>query len=156
MSTNHTVAERSTQFTSFVIERTFSAPVARVYNAFADEEAKSRWFSGPDAWKEAGREFNFVVGGREYLKGVWNDGTVSEFTCMYNDIVPRQRIVYTYAMNVNDKRISVSLATLEFTPDGERTHMKMTEQAVYLDGYPTPEDRITGTEALFDRLEASL
>jgi uncharacterized protein YndB with AHSA1/START domain len=34
----------------------------------------------------------------------------------YCDIVPDQRIVYTYDMHMGEMRISVSLATVEFKP----------------------------------------
>lgn len=40
-------------------------------------------------------------------------GTVSAFHCVYQDIVPGERIVYAYRMALADKPISVSLATVE-------------------------------------------
>jgi uncharacterized protein YndB with AHSA1/START domain len=96
------------------------------------------------------RHLDFREGGTERLKGRWQSGTVSDFTCEYRDIVPDQRIVYSYDMHLNDKRLSCSLATIEFTPAGQGTHLKLTEQIVHFDGYPTPEDRKTGTEKLID------
>ena len=38
------------------------------------------------------------------------------FDSLYYDIVPDERIVYSYEMHLDDKRISVSLATIEFAP----------------------------------------
>jgi hypothetical protein len=57
---------------------------------------------------------------------------------------------------VNDRRISASLTTIEFEPEGAKTHMTFTEHAVYLDGYATPEDRETGSAHLLDKLGAYL
>ena len=42
------MSARSTQHATFVIERTYAASPARVFNAFADRAAKARWFVGPD------------------------------------------------------------------------------------------------------------
>ncbi|MEI9903558.1 MAG: SRPBCC domain-containing protein [Asticcacaulis sp.] len=81
-------------------------------------------------------------------------GRISEFQCRYHDIVPDRRIAYTYDMYVDDKRISVSLATVEFTAKGAGTHLKLTEQIVHLDGYPTPEDREAGTAYLVGKAAA--
>jgi hypothetical protein len=64
--------------------------------------------------------------------------------------VPEKRITYTYDMFVDDKRISVSLATIEFSPSSKGTLLKITEQLVHFDGYPTPEDREVGTRYLVE------
>jgi len=48
-----------------------------------------------------------------YRKGRWKNGVVSTLDAVYHDIVPEARIVYSYAMHLNEAKISVSLATLE-------------------------------------------
>jgi len=156
------MSERSAQHDTFVIERTFEATPARVFKAFADPVAKARWFSGTtNEWTEELREFNFRVGGQERLRGKWKSGAVSEFTCTYCDIVPDQRIVYLYEMNVGPKgpgpKISISLATIELKAQGEgQTHMKLTEQGVYLDGFDDGGGRERGTNELMNKLAESL
>ncbi len=146
-----------TQHFTFTIERTYDAPAHRVFSALSNADEKAKWFGGPEGqWKPLAREFDFRVGGRERAKGAWLDGTTSDFQATYLDIVEDRRVVYLYDMYVNDKRISVSLATIELHPQGERTQMNFTEHAVYLDGYATPEDREQGSAHLLDSLGAYL
>lgn len=148
----------SAQHDTFVIERTLNHPVAAVYAAFADHEAKTRWFGGPkEQWKALERSFDFRVGGSERAAGVWADsGVVSRFDATYFDIQPEARIVYAYEMHLNDKKISVSLATIEFEATGAGTKLTITEQGVFLDGYDDAGSRKHGTGLLMDAMEASL
>jgi uncharacterized protein YndB with AHSA1/START domain len=39
------MSQRNTRHDTFVIERTYPASPARVFNAWADPEAKARWFA---------------------------------------------------------------------------------------------------------------
>jgi len=150
------MSERSTHHSTFVIERTYAAAPAWVFNAWADPAAKARWFVGPEEWMKAGHELDFRVGGRERLSSHPPGGPVHIFDARYYDIVPDQRIVYSYDMHLDGARISVSLATVEFKPEGAGTRMTFTEQAVFLDGYDDPAGRERGTRALLDNLDAEL
>jgi len=149
--------QRSTQHTTFVIERRYAAQPARVFAAWADPAAKARWFNGPSTWQNEGYVLDFRVGGREHLRtGAPGGGKVHQYDCCYQDIVPGARIVYSYDMHIGDVRISVSLATVEFQPDAAGTLMKFTEQAVFLDGYDDSGSRERGTQELLGKLAAAL
>lgn len=153
------MTERSTHHATFVIDRIYDASPSRVFKAWADPRAKASWFMGPPGkWKETRREFDFRVGGREHLSGDWEGGTASHFDAIYLDIVPDHRVIYSYDMHIDDRHISVSLATVEFKPDGSRTRLVFTEQAVMLDDFKDPgaRGREEGTRSLLDRLEESL
>jgi uncharacterized protein YndB with AHSA1/START domain len=76
-----------------------------------------------------GFEFDFRVGGWESHRGIHPDGRAYAFQAVYQDIVPAHRIVYTYDMLVDETRISVSLATVEFRPEHDGTRLVFTEQA---------------------------
>ncbi|MFL6111564.1 MAG: SRPBCC domain-containing protein, partial [Catenulispora sp.] len=78
------------------------------------------------------------------------------YEARYQDIVPNERIVTSYDMHMDDKRISVSLATVEFRPDGTGTRLVLTEQGAFLDGYDDPADRQRGTVELLDALAVEL
>jgi len=81
---------------------------------------------------------------------------VHTFDARYYDIVPDQGFVYSYDMHIDEVRISVSLATVEFKPEGAGTRMVFTEQGVFLDGYDDSVGRERGTRALLDNLDAQL
>lgn len=146
----------SAQHATFTIDRAFDAPVAKVYAAFATEQGKSRWFAGHGKWELIERQFDFRVGGRERLKGKWTSGDVTDFDCTYRDIVPEQRIVYTYDLYHNGNKLSVSLATILFKSDGKGTQLSVTEQGVFLDGYDDAGSRERGTRELIEWLAATL
>ena len=100
------------------------------------------------------------VGGRERAIGKFADGSESRFEALYFDIVPERRLVYTYDMYWQGKKISVSLASVEFVAqgkDGSRgTKLIVTEQHAFLDGYEDAGNRERGTQGLMDNLEVAL
>jgi uncharacterized protein YndB with AHSA1/START domain len=153
----HGGAVRSVVHGAFHLERTYAATAAEVYKALSEEEAKSRWFFGPVGWRLIERTMDFRVGGRERVQGGFEGGVTTTFDATYYDIVPRERIVYAYEMHLDDRKISVSLATLEITPVSKsRTKLKISEQGAFLDGYDDADKRERGTGDLLDKLGASL
>jgi uncharacterized protein YndB with AHSA1/START domain len=150
------MTERFTTHGTFVIERTYDASPARVFKAWADPSAKARWFVGPADWQLLERAIDFRVGGQERLSGRKGSGIVSTFDGVYHDIVPDRRIIYSYDMHLDQKHISVSLATVELTPVGTGTRLVFTEQAAFLDGYDDAGSREGGTRALLEKLGAEL
>jgi uncharacterized protein YndB with AHSA1/START domain len=139
---------------TFVLERTYDAPVFEVFRAWADPALKARWFAGSAEALGAGYELDFRVGGREANTGGPPGGTVYRYLSHFCDIVSEQRIVSTYEMYADEDRISVSVATVEFHDLGERTHLVLTEQGVFLDGHDTVAQREQGTRSLLDSLAA--
>ncbi|HEY5721794.1 MAG TPA: SRPBCC family protein [Allosphingosinicella sp.] len=151
------MTERNATHSTFVIERLYDAPPARVWQAWSTEDAKSLWFGGDaETWTSLERAMDFRVGGREKAVGRWKSGTVSAFDALYWDIIPEERIVYTYEMHIDDRKISVSLATVELRPEGGGTRLKVTESGAFLDGYDDAGSREHGTSSLLDKLGESL
>lgn len=147
---------RSTTHATFVIERELEFEPNFVFRAWADPKAKARWFVGPEQWGQEKYGLDFRVGGHEYESGGPVDGPAHHYNAIYQDIVPNERIIYAYDMHVGDKRITVSLATVEFKAAGPSTRMIFTEQIAFLDGSDHLDARKEGTEALLDNLEAEL
>jgi hypothetical protein len=59
-------------------------------------------------------------------------------------------------MTLDERLISVSLATIEFKPDGSGTRLIVTEQSAFLDGYDDAGAREHGTGILLDRMGKTL
>ncbi len=146
---------------TFVIEREYPVPVARVWQAFADPEIKHRWFGG-DEFVILERSDDFRVGGvSDELSRYGEDGPLGRFRAVYTDIVDQQRIVFGYDMWLEDAHASTSITTILFEPTETGTRLTYTEQGVHLDGVhgPGPEaaaGREEGTAQLLDQLGAVL
>jgi hypothetical protein len=59
-------------------------------------------------------------------------------------------------MHLDEKKISVSLATMQLKSEGGKTKLMVTEQGAFLDGYHDAGAREQGTGLLLDALGASL
>ncbi len=137
---------------TFVIERTYDIPIAQVFQAWSDPELKARWFAGSADALGSSYELDFRIGGHELNRGGPAGGPVYTYDSEYRDIVPEQRIVYTYEMFADEIRLSVSLATVQFREQGATTQLIVTEQGVFLDGHDTSAQREDGTRGLLDSL----
>ena len=144
------MTERSVSHATFVIERSYAAPPARVFAAWADPLAKRRWFGGPGQ-ADAVYELDFRVGGEELSRDRMGEQTFT-YVARYQNIVPDQRIIFTYDMQMDDAPISVSVATVELKPERGGTRLVYTEQGAFLDGLDTPEQREQGTAEMLDAL----
>lgn len=145
MNNNHFIEHHT-----FVIERHYHVPPAKVFAAWSDPAAKSRWF--PKA-----EQFEFRVGGREFNRGGGASGPIYTFDARYEEIVKDLRIVYSYIMDrektpVDKVRISASLTTVEFKTVEDGTRLVYTEQAAFLDGHDTPDLRMQGTRSFLTQL----
>jgi uncharacterized protein YndB with AHSA1/START domain len=151
-----TMPERSVTHATFTIERTYAASPARVFAAWAEPEAKARWFADNEGWRTDEYDLDFRVGGTEVYRGAPENGPGIAYEARYRDIVPDERLVYAYDMYSGETRISVSLGTIELKPDGEGTLLTYTEQGAFLDGHDSPEQREQGSAGIFDELERYL
>ena len=148
--------DRSVQHDTLVIDRTFDADVARVFAAWATPASRKHWTIPKAGWEIADDESDFRVGGREVSHfGPPGDPRYRAET-HYLDIVDNARIVMAGTMSDAGRRISASLATVEFLARAGRTRLIYTEQAAFLDGLDTPESRRGGWNQNLDGLERFL
>ncbi len=150
------MTKRTATHSTFAIERRYAQPPARVFAAFAEREAKLRWFASAEGFTTDEYTLDFRIGGGETWRGRRHGGPEIRNQTSYRDIVPDERIICVYDMFVGGPRISVSLLTLEFKPAGAGTVLLLTEQDVFLDGFEDGGGREHGTRGLLDRLEAEL
>ena len=153
------MSQRSIVRATFTVERVYPHSPARVFKAFSDQQAKDKWFKGPDGYQMLERTFDFRVGGEEVAvgrHGPSHGGRVSAFYCVYQDIVENERIVYAYRMTMDGAPISVSLATIELRSEGGGARVTITEDGVFLDGFEDGGGREQGTGWLMDQMGRSL
>jgi uncharacterized protein YndB with AHSA1/START domain len=147
------MTESSVKHGTFVVERHYPAPPAAVFEAWADGDAKEIWMDDPD-YKSDGTPYSldFKVGGYERFGGLNPDGTHYRYEARFYDIVPDQRIVYSYEMYEGQDRSSISLTTVEIVPESDGTRLTYTEHGAFLDGLDKPEGRGEGVALILDGL----
>jgi uncharacterized protein YndB with AHSA1/START domain len=102
-----------------VIERTFNAPVSKVWKALTDVDQMREWYFDLKEFKpEVGFEFEFVVehGGNSY-----------HHLCRVTDVVPQKKIAYTWRYKGEP---GDSLVTIELSPQGNKTQLKLTHTGI--------------------------
>jgi uncharacterized protein YndB with AHSA1/START domain len=141
------MSDRSIVHATFTLERHYQAPPKRVFEVWADSEAKARWFAG-----NAPRyQLDFRPGGIERNDADHNGKHIT-WESLYREIVPNERIVYTSVLSEDDVVATLSLTSVEFVPDGEATRLVLVEAGAYLDGREQPAWREEGTGSWLDAL----
>jgi uncharacterized protein YndB with AHSA1/START domain len=113
MTTGNNVAE------AVVIERTFNAPVARVWQALTDVEQMRQWYFDLKEFKpEVGFEFEFIVE---------HEGMKYHHLCKITEVIPQKKLVYTWRYKGHE---GDSLVTFELFADGDKTRLKLTHEGL--------------------------
>jgi uncharacterized protein YndB with AHSA1/START domain len=98
-----------------VVERTFDAPVPRVWRALTDKEEMRQWYFDLKEFKpEVGFEFEFVVE---------HEGMTYHHLCKVTEVVPQKRIAYTWRYKGHEGN---SLVAFELFSAAEKTRLKLT------------------------------
>jgi uncharacterized protein YndB with AHSA1/START domain len=153
--------ERSVTHSTFVIERSYPATPERVFAAFADPAKKRRWYAEGESHEVEEFAMDFRVGGNDrsryrFKEGAPLKGAVLTNDASYRDIVPNRRLVIAYTMAIDDRRISASLATIEFLPAEKGTDLVFTEQGAFFEGADGPQMREGGWRKLLEQLAKEL
>lgn len=148
------MTDRSVAHGSFTIERTYPVTPERVFGAWASQPAKNQWFGEGDDFLAKTDQYtlDFRVGGHELLGGTLPNGRTFDYTAIYHDIVEDQRIVASYDVRIDGRRVSVSLMTIELTGVPEGTRLVLTEQGAFLDGLDANDEREEGATDSLDQL----
>lgn len=138
----------------FTLKRSLKSSPAKVFEAFSDKAKKAAWFGDPTA--DGGEwTFDFREGGTEVNSGEFH-GQSNSFEALYHDIVPDTRIVFSYTMHVGGVKLSASLTTIEFEPEGTGTLIVHTEKGAFFDGHEDPKIREEGTAGILEALAAAV
>lgn len=144
------MTERSTIHATFSLERTYPVSRDKVFSAFSDQEKKRQWAYGAP---EGGHSLDFKVGGKESVEMPGPGGGTFKYEGVIQDIVDNERIIYTYGFDMGGGTAGITLATVELADAADGgTHLKLTEQGAYLDGFDGPKFWEGGTTSLLNRL----
>jgi len=103
---------------SLTLKRRLRALPAQVYSAWTEPEKVKRWF-GPGDVEIVLAEFDTRVGGRYRIVGRSPDGEEHDVSGVFREVIPGERLVYTWAWRSTPER--QSLVTVEFRREGEGT-----------------------------------
>ncbi len=99
---------------------------------------------------------DFRVGGREFSRFAFRGGPEIYNETVYHDIVPNERMIFSYGMGIGDRPFSASLATIELATVNGGTRLTYTEQGAYLGGADDIAGREEGCRDLFEKLALDL
>ena len=100
----------------FVIERTYNAPVEKVWKALTDNEQMKQWYFKIAAFKpEVGSEFSFEGGNKE---------KTYTHLCKILEVIPNKKLSYSWRYKDYDGN---SVVTFELFDEGNnKTRLKLT------------------------------
>ena len=103
----------------FVIERTYNAPVSKVWKAITDKDDMKKWyFDLPEFRPEVGFEFNFRAGEKDKLY---------LHLCKITEVVKGKKLTYSWKY---DGYAGESFVTWELFEEGDKTRLKLTHSGL--------------------------
>lgn len=103
----------------FVIERTFDAPVERVWRAITDKEEMKQWYFDIEKFKpEVGFEFKFYGE---------NEGRKYTHLCRITEVIVGKKPTYTWRYEGYEGN---SFVTFELFAEGSATRLKLTHEGL--------------------------
>lgn len=113
---------------SLTIKRRFNAAPAKVFAAWIDPEKVKRWM-GPGPMKAVLAESDPRAGGRYHWIMQSPDGEQHDVSGVYREVVPNERLVFTWAWKSTPER--ESLVTVTFKSDGDGTLMTLQHEQFF-------------------------
>ena len=102
-----------------ILERTFNAPVARVWKALTDVDQMRQWYFDLKEFEpQVEFEFDFIVE---------HEGNTYHHLCRVTEVVPEKKIAYTWRYKGEP---GDSLVTFELVPNGDKTRLKLTHTGI--------------------------
>lgn len=115
---------------SLTLKRRLNAAREKVYAAWTDPEKLAQWF-GPSEVKAGSvqAEIDLRVGGRYRISFSSEQGEYHEVSGVYREVVPHERLVFTWAWYSTPERELQILVTLK--PDGEGTLLTFHQEQLF-------------------------
>jgi uncharacterized protein YndB with AHSA1/START domain len=113
---------------SLTVKRRLKAPPAKVFAAFTDPEKVKGWM-GPGEMKAVRAESDPRVGGRYRWVMQAPNGEEHDVGGVYREVVPNQKLVFTWAWKSTPERESI--VTVLLKPDGDGTLLTLTHEQFF-------------------------
>jgi uncharacterized protein YndB with AHSA1/START domain len=111
----------------FVIERTYNAPIEKVWKAITDKDQMKQWYFDIASFKpEPGFEFQFTA---------TNENRSFLHLCKVTEVIPGKKLTYSWRY---DGVEGISYVTFELFPEGSSTKLKLTHAG--LETFPDNPD----------------
>ncbi len=123
------VAANTTVKPSLTLKRRINAPPEKVYAAWTDPQKLARWFGGMEIIS-VDAEMDVRVGGAYRIVGRTATDT-HEVSGTYREVVPNQKLVFTWAWKSTPER--QSLVTVTLKPDGTGTMLTLLHEQFFDD-----------------------
>jgi uncharacterized protein YndB with AHSA1/START domain len=147
MSTNPALATKP----SLTIKRRLNAPPAKVYGAWTDPAKIAVWF-GPGQAEMLHAEADARVGGRYRIVMRTSDGEEHDVSGIYREVVPNEKLVFTWAWRSTPER--ESLVTVMLKSDGGGTLLTLMHEQFFDE--PARDRHHFGWSGALDKLEKYL
>ena len=124
METQHIITQPS-----LTLVRQFNASPERVWHAWTDKEAAKIWTRPGEGFTIPLIEGDLKVGGRFRIVMRPPDGKEFDASGVYREIVPNQRLVYTWVWSQTPERESLITITLRAAQGG--TELTLTHERLF-------------------------
>lgn len=147
-------AVAATAAPELIITRVFDAPRALVFKVWTQPEHLARWW-GPQGFTTLACEMDVRPGGAWYRRMRSADGTLSIKRGVYREIVPPERLVFTYVNEAEDGTLEgETLVTVTFEEHG--THTRLTLHHTGFESVASRDGHRVGWTSCMERFAAYL
>ena len=118
--------------TTLTLTRHVKAPAERVFQAWTSGEALKRWFGPSDSMIVSVADIDVEVGGRYRIVMQEPGGEAHRVGGVYREIVPNERLVFTWAWESTPERESIVTVALRPVDGGTEltlTHVQFFDEA---------------------------
>ena len=114
---------------SLTFKRHLNAPPAKVYAAWTNPQKIIRWFGRPDAKPDSFQaDIDARIGGR-FRISFSTDDEYYEVGGVYREVVPNERLVFSWAWHSTPER--ESQVTVSLKPDGDGTLLTLHHEQLF-------------------------
>lgn len=111
------------------IERRYDAPPERVWQAWTDPRALSRWFGPGEPGSVTQADLDVRPGGRYTIAARGPDGQEHRVSGAYEEVDRPRKLSFSWAWQSTPDR--VSFVTVRFEADGAGTHMALRHERFF-------------------------